>query len=264
MIQTLSIRVHDWWKTDFSSWKPGARLYGAGLAVLLLSFLASIVQLPTSVVEPIMALAAGLLMTGFVVEAYGLLAKWASQTWAKWLMVPLGAMVVAASLGGAAHVVGEATGQDPSYFPLAMSFLAPLAIIPVLALVGAIGLGLLGLGMMLSYMAGEALTPKTASSERGWVRVGRLMGNFCAVLALSTLIDASSPLSRMTTDAAGWAAQVLDMHKDTECGFGQHDRVKRINEGLVIRMYRTEDSTTRFVRQSCQLGPQVLGNASTG
>lgn len=256
MIHTLAIRVNYWWKTDFSTWKPGARLYGSALAVLLLSLLASIVQVPSLVVHPLMEVAAGLFMIGFVIEAYGLLAKWASQTWAKWLMVPIAAMVVATSLGGAAHVVGEATGQDPTYFPLAVSFLAPLAIIPVLALVGVIGLGLLGLGMMLSYMAGEALTLTTSKGEPGWVRIGRLVGTFCAVLFLSTMVDSSSAMGHITQKTAGWAARVLDMHKDTECGFSADDRVKRINESLVIRMYRTGEESFQFTRQSCVLGPQ--------
>ena len=256
MIQAIAIRAHTWWKNDFSAWAFVARLYGLGLGLLLLSFIASVVQAPASIVHPMMSVAAALLMAGFVGEAYGKLAKWAKQTWAKWLMVPVAAMVVAVSLGGAAHVVSEATSQDPTYFPLAVSFLAPLAIVPVLALAGVIALVLLSIGMLLSYVVGEAVSHGARSKEAGWMRIGRLMGTFCAVLALSTMIDSSSPLGRVNLSAAGWAAQVLDMHKDTECGFGEQDRVKRINDSLVIRMYRPDKDSTRFVRQFCLLKPQ--------
>jgi hypothetical protein len=254
MIQAISARARAW-KKDYSDLPISARLYGAGLGLFLLVFVAAIVRAPGTVVQPLTTVAGIVLIVGFVVEAYVRLVSIVKATWLKWAAVPAASMVVAASLGGASHVVSEATAQDPSYFPLAVSFLAPLAVLPLLAFIATIFLGFLSLALMLSLGVGDTFT-KNRTPKPTWLPFARVLGVISTMLALIPMIDAGSPLSGSTLKVAGWAAYALDMHKDTECGFDKSDRVKRINDSLVIRMQRNVSGPPTFVRQTCELGPQ--------
>lgn len=255
MIQLIAARAQSWWRGNFSALSLCARLYGCGVGFLMLSCIASVLRAPNWFVHPVITVAGVLLIAGFVGEAYAKLVKLAKKTWFKWVMVPIAAMVFAASLGGAAHVVAEATAQDPSYFPLAVSFLAPLAVVPALALVGAIALGALSLAMIFSLFLSEKIS-KVPEKEPTWLALGRVLGVISTTFALSMMVDPTSPLGRSTVVVAGWAAYVLDMHKDTECGFDDRDRVKRINDELVIRMQPNGSNAPTFTRHACVLGPQ--------
>lgn len=254
MMQSIATRARTW-REHFSGLPVPIQLYGAGFAVVVMALVAAILRAPGAIIQPLMAVAAANLMMGFVGEAYARISAVVESTWVKWVLVPIASMVVAASLGLAGHTVSEATGQDPSHFPLAVSFLAPLAVLPVLALVGAAALMLLSIVVMLP-IGTNASGEKKDTRQVEWLPFSRLLGVICTIAALFTLSDSRSPLNSATITTARWAAYFLDMHQDTECGFEQGDALKRINDNLVIRARRDGYGVPIFTRQACTLGPQ--------
>ncbi len=254
MIQAITSRARTW-REEYSCLSLPIQLYGAGFAVVGLAFFAAILRAPGAVIQPLMAVAAANLMMGFVGEAYARISELVKSTWVKWAFVPIASMVVASSLGLAGHTVSEATGQDPSYFPLAVSFLAPLAVLPVLALAGATALILLSMILMLPIGANTS-RERMDTNQVEWLPFSRLLGVICTMAALFALSDSRSPLNSATITTARWAAYFLDMHQDTECGFERGDGLKRINDNLVIRARRDGYGAPIFTRQACTLGPQ--------
>ena len=244
------------WAERIGGWTPVVRAYAAGLTLMVVNVVALAFGAVSWLEQGILVSAMALLTVGLVQEAYAKITSWARHVWVRWAMVPVGAMVVAISLGGASFVVSEATAQDPEYFPRAVHFMAPLAFVPLLALIGVVVLVIALLMMLLTYTLELTLAERGQATEHGWVRLGRLMGTLVAVGILASMIDSSSALGKATQTIAGWAARTLDTHKDLTCGPGKDDRIKRINDELVIR-FRTEGGVARFTRERCPLVSQV-------
>lgn len=231
------------------------RTYLVGLVLVLLTILAPLFGMDQEVSRAGVWASAAILAFGLVQETYAKVRASADSHWFKWLMVPVAIMIAALSLGSASGVVNEATGLDPSYFPRAVSFMAPLAALPVLAVLGVVGLGVGLLAMTLAWMFQLALTKAGEKpKESGWKWFGRIGGAICAMMLITPVTEPGSAFGQKTKDLAAWMAQGLDMHKDIECGPDEWDRILRVNDTLVIRAVRAEQGLT-FHREVCPLGP---------
>lgn len=184
-------------------------------------------------------------------EVYVLALTQVNAAWFKWLMVPVGTMVAAVSIGSASSVVNAATGQDPSVFKLSVAFMAPVAAIPAVAFVVSVFAGVCVMGMLLAW--GSQLASRDARrSARAWMWFARAGGAFATLALASPLVEASSGFHTSQVKWAGWMAQGLDMYVDKSCARGEWDRVKRINDELVIVVRRSNEGLD-FRREKCPL-----------
>jgi hypothetical protein len=170
------------------------------------------------------------------------------------MMVPLAIMVSAFSLGSAANMINAATGQDPGLFPRTITLMAPIAAIPAIALIAVIGLGISTL--LLLFLWGTQVTSRNSvRAAKGWIWLARLLAVFATMVVISPAIEAESGFNQLSQGAAGWMVQVLDMHADPTCGPGKRDRVRRINDDLVVVARRTKIGLV-FRRERCPLLPE--------
>lgn len=227
--------------------------YLVGLALALLTVVAPLTGIDQEIASPVVWASAAILAFGLAQEVYAKVRANADSHWFKWLMVPVAIMVAALSLGSASGVVNEATGLDPSHFPRAVSFMAPLAALPVLAIFGVIGLVIGLVAMTLTWMIQLALTKAgERPKDRGWKWFGRIGGAICAMMLITPVTEPGSAFGQKTKDLAAWMAQGLDMHKDPQCGPGELDRIVRVNDALVVRVVRGDQGLT-FRREVCPL-----------
>lgn len=196
-------------------------------------------------------LAALILCSALAREAYVLVVKHLESPLSKWFMVPAAVMVSAYSLGSAANFVNTATGQDPSLFPRAVTFIAPVAAIPVLALFVSL-LASISLLVMLFAWGTQRSSKDKKRSSRAWLWLGRMGGAFVTLSLSSTLAVEESSFSRFVEKTAGWPALGLDMHVDRACASDEWDRVLRINDELVLVASKRGDGII-FRRQVCAL-----------
>lgn len=187
-------------------------------------------------------------------EVYQFVRRRADALWLKLLMVPLAVMGSAMGLGGGAHLVARATGQDPEMFPRAITFMAPVAAVPVLALIATVVLAIAFFGVILAL--GARATSKEPAKRATAPRVAAWLAGLVATAFLITpLRNEGSTFHQLSISLAGWSAQVLDMHPNEACTRGPQDRVRRINDELVLRAWQT-DKGTFFRREACPLTAQ--------
>jgi len=165
-------------------------------------------------------------------------------------------MVAALATAAGRGVVSIATGQDPQYFNLSVAFLAPIAFIPVLALVllvlastiGILGVLILGLVQTSSAKADLDIDPP--------ILMARLFGIIGIIVGAAFLLDDKGWFNRSLTTVAAHSAYLMDMHPDKSCSLNRNDRFVRINDGIVIVGRRGPDAP-RFARVACAQTPEV-------
>ena len=197
--------------------------------------------------------AAALASLSLTYEAYLRVVPHAQSLWGRWLMLPVAATVGSAAYGHSSHILNAATGQDPDLFPRSMAFMTSFAAIPLLGIVAMV---LLIVGMLFSMLAGflQVVSNDRARSNNAWIWIARVFSACTAMVFVSPVLDEKSSIGQSIEGMAGWVAQGFDMHVDRTCGPGEWDRVKRINETLVLRVSRV-DGQLLFRRVACPLGP---------
>lgn len=227
------------------------RAYALGGLALGLSLLLDFCGADTPLGAAIAWSGAAALCFALAREVYALVLTQVNAAWFKWLMVPVGTMVAAFSIGSASSVVNAATGQDPSAFKLSVAFMAPVAAIPAVAFFVSVFAGLCVMGMLLAW--GSQLASRDAKrSARAWIWFTRTGGAFATLALASPLVEANAGFHAFQVKWAGWMAQGLDMYSDKSCADGNWERVKRINDELVIVVRRSNDGLS-FRKEKCPL-----------
>lgn len=193
-----------------------------------------------------------LLLSGAIaVECYGVAARYSDRLWLKWLTAPLIVMLGAFGWGAARSLLNEATGQDPELFPLAVVFMAPVAVIPAVALVMSVCLAVAAIAMFFIWMLVMAFAP-ARSRIHGAMWIWRACAAIAAISLISPLVSSPSAFATLTRQWAATMAQGLDMHADPTCGPRDWDRVRRISDELVLVATRTTAGPA-FRRVACPL-----------
>lgn len=197
----------------------------------------------------------GLVLTlALACEAYLLIARVADATWAKWLMVPVLVMGGALAFGESARLVNLATGQDPELFPRATTFLAPIAALPILGFVAIVLLAISVIAFTFTW--GAQLGSKDRVRERrAWFWFARLIAALAAIAFVSPAVETKSGFHTGVREWAPRLAAGLDMYVDPQCGPAPSDRVKRLNDDLVVLAQKTPAELV-FRRVECPLAPQ--------
>lgn len=181
--------------------------------------------------------------------------RFADAAWAKWLTVPILVMGGALALGMAAGLVNAATAQDPEIFPRAITFLAPMAALPLVAMITIFLSFFAIVAFMLAW--GDQLSSRDPAVERrAWFWLWRLFAAICFVAVVSPVVEAKSGFQRSMHQLASWSAAHLDMHRDPICGPREGDRVRRLNDELVV-VAREFPTGTVFRRVACPLTAQA-------
>lgn len=245
-------RLWLWW----SSLPSVVRLYLVGLLLVVISFFLAIAGMfgPT----PSGIAYAGMFCLGaaFVRECYA----WAS---ARWDSLPvklaggvLAIMAAAVATAAAAGTVNDATGQDPTHFKLSVAFLAPIAFVPILALIVFVA-GMIGLPFVMLFGMGKSAFSDKIADRDVLLLIARILGVIGLAAGAGWIIEPSSGFDKVLKRTASYSALMMDMHVDTDCSPAPRDRVIRVSEDVVIIGRVTEDGP-RFVRIGCALAPEPL------
>jgi len=234
--------------------RPAEKAYVLGSTLLLVALAGAVLPVDDA---PFLSIGwvGGLVLTlALACETYLLIARVADAAWAKWLMVPVLVMGGALALGESARLVNLATGQDPELFPRATTFLTPIVALPILGFVAIVLLAFSVIAFMFTW--GAQLGSKDhARGRRAWFWFARLIASFAAMAFVSPAIETKSGFHTGVREWAPRLAAGLDMHVDPQCGPAPSDRVKRLNEDLVV-LARQSSAGLVFRRVECPLAPQ--------
>lgn len=243
------------WATRFTQWwselLPSARLYAAGLLVFGIGLCVALLAPNSFVANWASALAMFCLGLGVIRECYTWLIRRKDHPLAKFAIALLAIMAAALSTGAGGMVLSAATGQDPSHFKTSIAFVAPLAFIPILAIM-IFAVALFGFPIVLllgwSGRFGGALT------------VARGLGLLGILIASGYLLKPESRINSAIQGVASYSAYFLDMYPAGSCSGIAGDRITRINDQLVV-LGRITDAGPRFVRRSCTQTPEAVALA---
>lgn len=161
----------------------------------------------------------------------------------------------AAALGQSSYLINQATGQDPNLFPRALTFMTPIAALP---LVGLLAVVLIFLCLLLTPLFGmfQIWSADPLRSKKAWMWMPRFLALIASLTLVLSVLDADSGFDSTATRWAAHVVEALDMHTDRECSGSESGRVKRINDTLVVRTIET-DTGPIFRRHACALSPQI-------
>ncbi|WP_132987089.1 hypothetical protein [Luteimonas terricola] len=242
------------WMRSLFALHPAKKAYVLGGTLLLVSLAGVALPVDDAPFRSI-GWVGGLVLTfALACEAYLLIARVADAAWAKWLMVPVLIMGGALAIGDSARLVNVATGQDPELFPRATTFMAPIAALPILGFVAIVLLAFSVVAFMFTWTA-QLGSKDRARERRAWFWFARFIASFAAISFVSPAVETKSGFH---TGVSEWAPRLvagLDMHIDPQCGPAPSDRVKRLNDDLVVLAQKTPAGLV-FRRVECALAPQ--------
>lgn len=246
-------RMQQWWMALDNV----KQLYVAGMIMAGL-FVATIVVsgigLPADV---LLMTAIAITAIAFLIETYRWLVAALEAPLAKWLTGVTGVMAAAMATGAASSTLAVATGQDPSAFKTATTFLAPLAFVPILAGLVMIG-GVVGLPFfIIGSLVKHSLTPGKPRDFDVLLSLVRVIGLAVVASAAAQLLSPSTRLNDGLEATARYSAYFLDMVPDRACAPTEGDRVARVNDSLVIIGRLTEDGL-QFVRKDCAVAAESI------
>lgn len=199
--------------------------------------------------------ACALLASAFLTESYYWTVGKINYPLMKLAITVLGVVTLAAATGVSKITVNDATGQDPSYFTSAVALLVPLSFVPVAAALVII-LGTVGVIIGLVWGLAKLGTPASKVDDLDlFLSLTRIFSGFVIVAIASALLSSSSFIYPSMRWVASHSALFFDMHEGTGCSTDARDRVRRVNDNLVV-IGRMTISGPQFVRVSCPLGPQ--------
>lgn len=241
-------RIEMWW----SGFSDVLQLYFTGAFLALIWFvLVSADQrgLSSQVAGGIAVVMLGL---GVVLEAYRWVVAKLELPIVKWLMALVGVMAAAGASGAGAAAVNAATGQDPAYFKFSIAFLAPISFLPVAAILVMVVAFASILWIMLFSITRHLICQEPMRNETLILLLSRVVG-MVVIITLASVLPKS--MGEGVKSLAGYAALLLDMHRDTACAPARGDYVVRINDGFVVVGRITSDGP-KFIRKACVLAAE--------
>lgn len=234
--------------------RPAEKAYVLGSTLLLVAFVGVVLPVDDAFFLGIGWVGGLVLALALACEAYLLIVRVADAAWAKWLTVPVLVMGGALAIGEAARMVNLATNQDPELFPRATTFLAPIAALPILGFVTVVLLALSLLACIFTW--GAQLGSKDQARERrAWFWFARFIACFAAIAFVSPTVETESGFHNGVRQWTPRLAAGLDMYVDPQCETSPSDRVKRLNDDLVVLAQQTPEGLV-FRRVECPLAPQ--------
>lgn len=233
-----------------------ARIYVVGLFVFAFGMVLVLVHADGLIINWAITAAMICLGIGFIREGYDWTVLRKDYPIFKITSGVLAVMAAAVATGASAITLADATGQDPGNFKSSIALLAPLAFVPVLALVAMV-VSFCSLPLVLFFSLGKHFAAKEKNDNfLVLLMISRLLGFIALVAGAGQLLNPSTGLDAGLKKIAAYSAYLLDMHADPICSAIPGDRIVRLNDNLVIVGRITNDGP-RFVRRSCGLAPEV-------
>lgn len=235
----------------WSALAVATRLYFIGLAAMGLTIALQVCHAPRVVVGWAFAIAMTGVGLGFVLESYSWLLRKIDHPLFKLIIAVLSVMAAATATGASAAYVASATGQDPANFKSTITFLAPLAFVPLLAIVLMIA-SMFGVLVVLLFGLGAHVSKKSDPNFVGLLMMGRILGLVGFSAGVGMILDPSMRVDTGLQAIAAHSAYFLDMQPNRDCAPTPGDHVKRISDEFIIVGRITSDGP-RFNRQRCPL-----------
>jgi len=242
----------------WSSARVPTQLYVAGFGIVFLGG----TLVPKSLLAPVAMGGAVLLAAGFAIEAYERITAWLETHLGKLIGALIAAAVVPMALGLAGNVVNEATGQNPADLPYAVGTLAPLTAGYFLFLAAMLLVMLtFSVGLVIALASLVGIRRDDADPHRIDREGLKLCLRAVAALCLTIVVQSAWNSGRVPYEQSlRWVAQIaaftLDTYPRDGCRQSQAERVKRINDTVVI-VARQQGKSVTFSRRSCPLGAMI-------
>ena len=261
------------------------RLYQAGLALVLVGVLMMAASLDPLGEQIAFGAAVGALTIGFLKDSYGWVAPHLELRPVKFAATVFGAICAAVATGLSQVTIGSATGQDPTLFPTTIAVLATISFAYVIASV-VVAIGMVALTLIFAWwifvsivdqiiagvinfanmLRGRLPVQSKAPSEGADqevrvfglpVNVVRAAAAFIVLWSCSYLLQSSSAVSHGVRWIAGASAYQFDLHADKSCSSIPGDRIRRINDTIVV-IGRHTSSGFAFARKRCDLAEEAI------
>lgn len=250
--------LRNWWESA----SLVVRLYCGGLVIVGLGSLA----LPfdhNPITNGLFFTGALFLSSGFLVEAYAFGKRLWETTLGKLVGLLIGTMVAATAMGLSSQLINSATGLDPSTFPYAVAFLAPLTagylflVATFFLVVASFGIALVSTLCDLVHLA---LTRKWVKGNVD-LEVLRFLGLLALILLVTMLWNLGGrSYESALASSARWFVFTLEMYSKDDCAQkGEH--VRRLSDD-VVSVAQLKDREIVFTRRMCSIDSGASDNPS--
>lgn len=250
--------VSRWRARKIAQWLAlprGKRLYVAGVMGFLGSFVMLLLRMPPPTVLAAFLASGAACAVPLTGEIYAWLEKRRDTLGFKVISGVSTVMAGAVAAGVSSAYVSGATGQEPGSFKLAVALLAPLAFVPVFALVLMVVGTLSIFALLILALGADATGVAKKRIQLGW-SLARLLGLATLVGIAGAVANHASELGDRLQFLGAYSAFLLDMQVNSACAPISSDRVTRINDELVIVGRQTAQGIV-FVRRACPVRAQT-------
>jgi hypothetical protein len=259
-------------------------LYQMGIALLILSLLMFFIDAGSLSEQLLMGAAVIALTTAFLKDLYAWVEPHLESRPVKNALFVFGLTCTAVATGLSQVTIGSTTGQDPTLFPTTIAVLATISFAYVIAgaavIVGTVALAFVALvalaffvidqfiafftnfGIMLRGRTDFERKPLSKRLERAFPHLSlplvwmRIVAGVAVIIACSYVLQPSSLVSEGVRWIAGTSAYMFDLHSDSSCSSIPGDRIRRINDTVVV-IGRQTSAGFAFARKRCDLAEQA-------
>lgn len=259
-------------------------LYQMGIALLILSVLMFFIDTGSLSEQLLMGAAVVALTTAFLKDSYAWVEPHLESRPVKNALFVFGLTCTAVATGLSQVTIGSTTGQDPTLFPTTIAVLATISFAYVIAgaavIVGTVALAFVALialaffvidqfiafftnfGIMLRGRTDFERKPLSKRLERGFPHLSlplvwmRIVAGLAVIIVCPYVLQPSSLVSEGVHWITGTSAYMFDLHSDSGCSSIPGDRIRRINDTVVVIGRQTSNGFA-FARKKCNLAEQA-------